>query len=69
MRKTGFTLAPEAGTDRLRKIINKGNTEQDLEKAVTAAVEQGWQSLKLYFMIGLPLENDEDLDGIISAYS
>jgi len=65
VRKTGFTLAPEAGTDRLRKIINKGNTEQDLERAVTAAVEQGWQSLKLYFMIGLPTETDEDLDGII----
>ncbi len=66
VRKTGFTLAPEAGSDRLRKIINKGNTEQDLENAVAAAVEQGWRSLKLYFMIGLPLENYEDLDGIIS---
>jgi radical SAM family uncharacterized protein/radical SAM-linked protein len=65
VRKTGFTLAPEAGTDRLRKIINKGNTEQDLERAVTTAAEQGWQSLKLYFMIGLPLETDEDLDGMI----
>ena len=66
VRKTGFTLAPEAGTDRLRKIINKGNTEQDLENAVATAVEQGWRSLKLYFMIGLPLENYEDLDGIIA---
>ena len=65
VRKTGFTLAPEAGTDRLRKIVNKGNTEQDLERAVATAAEQGWQSLKLYFMIGLPLETDEDLDGII----
>ncbi len=65
VRKTGFTLAPEAGTDRLRRIINKGNTEEDLERAVIAAFKNGWQSLKLYFMIGLPLENDEDLDGII----
>jgi radical SAM family uncharacterized protein/radical SAM-linked protein len=65
VRKTGFTLAPEAGTERLRRIINKGNTEEDLEKAVIAAFKNGWQSLKLYFMIGLPLETDEDLDGII----
>jgi radical SAM family uncharacterized protein/radical SAM-linked protein len=66
VRKTGFTLAPEAATDRLRKIINKGNTEEDLENAVATAVEQGWRSLKLYFMIGLPLENYEDLDGIVA---
>ncbi len=65
VRKTGFTLAPEAGTDRLRRIINKGNTEEDLERAVTTAFRQGWQSIKLYFMIGLPFETDEDLDGII----
>ncbi len=65
VRKTGFTLAPEAGTDRLRQVINKGNTEDDLERAVRAAFEAGWRSLKLYFMIGLPTEVDEDLDGII----
>ncbi|HMK37201.1 MAG TPA: TIGR03960 family B12-binding radical SAM protein [Desulfomonilaceae bacterium] len=65
IRKTGFTLAPEAGTQRLRRIINKGNTEEDLEKAVRAAFKNGWQSLKLYFMIGLPLETQEDLDGIV----
>ncbi len=65
VRKTGFTLAPEAGTDRLRRIINKGNTEEDLQKAVSTAFERGWQSLKLYFMIGLPFETDEDLDGIV----
>lgn len=64
VRKTGFTLAPEAGTDRLRRIINKGNTEEDLERAVTAAFEAGWKSVKLYFMVGLPFETDEDLDGI-----
>jgi len=65
VRKTGFTLAPEAGTDRLRRIINKGNSEEDLERAVTIAFERGWQSVKLYFMVGLPHESDEDLDGII----
>ncbi|MEW6349862.1 MAG: TIGR03960 family B12-binding radical SAM protein [Thermodesulfobacteriota bacterium] len=65
VRKTGFTLAPEAGTDRLRSVINKGNSEEDLERAVRAALQEGWQSLKLYFMIGLPTETDEDLDGIV----
>ncbi|MGO9569552.1 MAG: TIGR03960 family B12-binding radical SAM protein, partial [Desulfomonilaceae bacterium] len=65
VRKTGFTLAPEAGTDRLRRVINKGNTEEDLERAVTKAFSLGWQSVKLYFMVGLPHESDEDLDGII----
>ncbi len=65
VRKTGFTLAPEAGTERLRRIINKGNTEEDLERAVTTAFDRGWRSVKLYFMIGLPLETDEDLDGIV----
>lgn len=65
VRKTGFTLAPEAGTDRLRRVINKGNTEEDLERAVTKAFDAGWQSLKLYFMIGLPFETDDDLMGIV----
>jgi len=64
VRKTGFTLAPEAGTDRLRKVINKGNSEEDLEKALVHAFEYGWQAVKLYFMIGLPTETDEDLEGI-----
>lgn len=64
VRKTGFTLAPEAGTERLRRVINKGNTEDDLERAVTTAFRAGWQSLKLYFMIGLPTEDDDDLDAI-----
>jgi radical SAM family uncharacterized protein/radical SAM-linked protein len=67
VRKTGFTLAPEAGTERLRRIINKGNTEEDLEKAVITAAQQGWRAMKLYFMIGLPYELDEDLDGIVSV--
>lgn len=64
VRKTGFTLAPEAGTERLRRIINKGNTEQDLREAVLQAFRAGWQSVKLYFMIGLPFETDDDLAGI-----
>lgn len=67
VRKTGFTLAPEAGSERLRRVINKGNTEEDLHRAVTTAFEHGWQSVKLYFMIGLPTETDEDLNGIIAA--
>jgi radical SAM family uncharacterized protein/radical SAM-linked protein len=66
VRKTGFTLAPEASTERLRRVINKGNTEEDLRRAVVTAFKAGWRSLKLYFMIGLPFETDEDLDGIVS---
>ncbi|MGI6174693.1 MAG: TIGR03960 family B12-binding radical SAM protein [Christensenellales bacterium] len=64
VRKTGLTFAPEAGTQRLRDVINKGVTEQDLLSSVTAAFEEGYSSVKLYFMMGLPTETDEDLDGI-----
>lgn len=64
VRKTGFTLAPEAGTDRLRKVINKGNSEEDLKNAIISAFREGWKSVKLYFMIGLPTETEEDLEGI-----
>ncbi len=63
-RKTGLTLAPEAGTQRMRDIINKGVTEEDIFNAVANAFEAGWRRLKLYFMIGLPLETDEDVAGI-----
>ncbi len=63
-RKTGLTLAPEAGTQRLRDIINKGVTEADLMHAVTTAFAAGWRRLKLYFMMGLPLETDDDVRGI-----
>ena len=69
VRKTGFTLAPEAGTDRLRRVINKGNTEDDLKKAVDSAFELGWQGIKLYFMIGLPTETDADLEGMAELIS
>lgn len=64
VRKTALTLAPEAGTQRLRDVINKGVTEDDLIRSVTDAFEQGWSAVKLYFMIGLPTETDEDVLGI-----
>jgi radical SAM family uncharacterized protein len=64
VRKTGLTFAPEAGTQRLRDVINKGVTEEDLVSSVTDAFESGWNTIKLYFMIGLPTENEKDLQGI-----
>lgn len=64
-RKTGFTIAPEAGTERLRAIINKDFNDEDYERALKELFEEGWLNLKLYFMIGLPQETVEDLDGII----
>ncbi len=63
-RKTSLTFAPEAGTQRLRDVINKGVTEEDLIEKVRDAFEGGWSSVKLYFMMGLPTETYEDLDGI-----
>jgi radical SAM family uncharacterized protein/radical SAM-linked protein len=65
VRKTSFTLAPEAGTDKMRKIINKGNTSEDLLATIDKVFSAGWKSIKLYFMIGLPGEEQEDLEGII----
>jgi radical SAM family uncharacterized protein len=64
VRKTALTLAPEAGTQRLRDVINKGVTEEDLLRSVRDAFESGWSAVKLYFMLGLPTETDEDVDGI-----
>lgn len=64
VRKTGFTIAPEAGTERMRRVINKGNKVDDLFTAVTNAFSAGWQLLKLYYMVGLPFEHDEDVLGI-----
>ncbi|MEI3376698.1 MAG: TIGR03960 family B12-binding radical SAM protein [Coriobacteriales bacterium] len=63
-KKGSLTLAPEAGTQRLRDCINKGVSEDDLLRAVTGAVEAGRRGFKLYFMIGLPGETDEDVAGI-----
>ncbi|MCM2334819.1 MAG: TIGR03960 family B12-binding radical SAM protein, partial [Anaeromyxobacteraceae bacterium] len=64
VRKTGFTLAPEAATERMRAVINKGNREEDLLRAVESIFLNGWSMLKLYFMIGLPEERDEDVRAI-----
>jgi radical SAM family uncharacterized protein/radical SAM-linked protein len=64
VRKTGFTLAPEAGTERLRQVINKGISAEDLLETARAAYGLGWRLLKLYFMTGLPTETDADLDAI-----
>ena len=64
VRKSGLTFAPEAGTERLRRVINKNVTEGDLLDAVSAAFRKGWDRVKLYFMIGLPTETDEDVLGI-----
>ena len=61
VRKSGLTFAPEAGSQRMRDVINKGVTEEDLLHAVSAAFANGWKKVKLYFMIGLPGETDEDV--------
>lgn len=61
VRRSGLTFAPEAGTQRLRDVINKGVTEADLMEAAGAAFKSGWSNIKLYFMIGLPTETDEDV--------
>ena len=61
VRKSGLTLAPEAGSQRLRDVINKNVTEEDLISAVRGAFKAGWTNIKLYFMIGLPTETEEDL--------
>lgn len=65
VRKTGFTLAPEAGTERLRGVINKGISEEDLLETTRTAFGLGWRVIKLYFMMGLPSETDVDLEAII----
>ena len=64
VRRTGLTFAPEGGTWRMRQVINKLISEEDLYSAVEAAFAQGWRRVKLYFLIGLPTETDEDVAGI-----
>ncbi len=64
VRKTGFTLAPEAGSERLRLLINKGITEEDLFATARDVFSLGWKLMKLYFMIGLPTETDADIEDI-----
>ncbi|NBE97314.1 TIGR03960 family B12-binding radical SAM protein [Nonomuraea sp. KC401] len=63
-RRSGLTFAPEGGSERMRKVINKMVTEEDLIRTVTTAYSQGWRHVKLYFMCGLPTEQDEDVLGI-----
>ncbi len=68
-RKTGITIVPEAGSERLRRVINKEVSDEDILSAVRSALAYGWQKIKLYFMIGLPTETDEDLNAIIGLIS
>jgi radical SAM family uncharacterized protein/radical SAM-linked protein len=65
VRKSGFTIAPEAGTQRLRNVINKNLDEAQILNACRLAFEAGWDLIKLYFMIGLPTETDADVDGLV----
>ena len=64
VRKSSLTFAPEAGTQRMRNIINKGLTEEVILKGASEAFHGGWRRVKLYFMLGLPFETDEDIEGI-----
>ncbi|MCX7018157.1 MAG: TIGR03960 family B12-binding radical SAM protein [Candidatus Sumerlaeota bacterium] len=64
VRKSGFTFAPEAGTERLRRVINKAVDETRLIKTLEAVLRKGWRTIKYYFMCGLPTETDDDLQGI-----
>ena len=68
-RRSGLTFAPEAGTERLRQVIHKGVSEADTLRAAELAYSQGWQTIKLYFMIGLPTETAEDVAGITALAS
>jgi radical SAM family uncharacterized protein/radical SAM-linked protein len=65
VRKTGFTIAPEAGSQRLRDVINKNISEKEIIDTVKDAFNLGWQVIKLYFMIGLPTETDDDLEALV----
>ncbi|MBM4141417.1 MAG: TIGR03960 family B12-binding radical SAM protein [Nitrospira sp.] len=64
VRKTGFTIAPEAGSERLRRVINKDFSEDDYERILKTLFNEGWHNIKLYFMIGLPTETEEDIERI-----
>lgn len=65
VRKTGFTIAPEAGSQRLRDVINKNISDDEIYKTVKDAFDLGWQGIKLYFMIGLPSETEADLKALV----
>lgn len=64
--REGLTIAPEAGSQRLRDIINKNLSEEEILRGVQTALDLGWQKVKLYFMVGLPQETEEDIEGIVS---
>ncbi|UCG84616.1 MAG: TIGR03960 family B12-binding radical SAM protein [Dehalococcoidia bacterium] len=64
-RKSGFTFAPEAGSERLRRVINKDISDEEIMKTIETAWERGWKSIKLYFMVGLPTETDSDVADIV----
>jgi len=64
VRKSSLTFAPEAGSQRMRNVINKGLTEEVILNGATLAFKGGWRRVKLYFMLGLPFETDEDIEGI-----
>lgn len=65
VRKTGFTIAPEAGTKRMRDVINKDFSDEEYRETLNKLFSEGWTKIKLYFMIGLPTETEEDIKGII----
>jgi radical SAM superfamily enzyme YgiQ (UPF0313 family) len=65
VRKTGFTIAPEAGSQRLRNVINKNISEKEICDTVRDAFQMGWKLVKLYFMIGFPTETHQDIDAIV----
>ncbi len=64
--REGLTIAPEAGSERLRRVINKNLSEAEIIKGIETAIRLGWQKIKLYFMLGLPTEEEEDIDAIIA---
>lgn len=66
VKKSSLTFAPEAGSQRMRNVINKGLTEENILNGAHLAFESGWTRVKLYFMLGLPTETDEDIEGIAS---
>ncbi len=66
VRKTGFTIAPESGSQRLRDIINKDITDEEIMETIEKVVDAGWLTIKLYFMIGLPFEEEEDIEAILN---
>ena len=68
-RRSGLTFAPEGGSERMRRVINKQVTEEDLIRTVATAFGNGWRQVKLYFMCGLPTETDEDVLGIYDMAS